>query len=170
MTRAVADDSEVLHSKHLQLETMGKQWLSTRGQLQVTSLRSGETELGPTTAYVVPTLPLGVDMALGLPLVLRHGCWIGRVANRMAVQLGPIKTVATEESTIVANAARPSAAKTAATEASAADVVSAVIDNCNFAAAFGEGCWNVRWKRKDGIKPHSTSRKVNYKIADEDHR
>ena len=65
---------------------MNMQRLSTQGQLA--SLRYGDIELGPLTAYVVPTLPFKVDVVLGLPLVLRHGCWIGRMANRVTVKFG----------------------------------------------------------------------------------
>ena len=88
VTKAVVGNFTVRQGNDLQLETMNMQRLATQGQLQLTSLRYGDIELGPLTAYVVPTLPFKVDVVLGLPLVLRHGCWIGKVANRVTVKWG----------------------------------------------------------------------------------
>ena len=65
-TKAVVGNFTVQQGNDLQLETMNIQHLSTQEQLQLTSLRYDDIELGPLTAYVV-------DVVLGLPLMLRHG-------------------------------------------------------------------------------------------------
>ena len=138
LTKAVVGNFTVRRENDLQLETMNMQHLSTQGQLQLASLRYGDIELGPLTAYVVPTLPFKVDVVLGLPLVLRHGCWIGKVANHVTVKWG------------------------------AAVVGMAPIIHRDFVASFHERHWTVRWKWKDGVRSQPAPHRLNYKIAEAD--
>ena len=56
-------------------------------------MRSGDVELSPLRAYVGPTLTLGVDLVMGLPLILHHGCWIGQIGGQSMVQWGTVDAV-----------------------------------------------------------------------------
>ena len=78
VTKAVVENFTVQQGNDLQLETMNMQHLSTQGQLQLTSLRYGDIELGPLTAYVVPTLPFKVDIVLGLSLYCAMDAGLGK--------------------------------------------------------------------------------------------
>ena len=129
VAKAVVGNFTVQQGNDLQLETMNMQRLSTQGQLQLTSLRYGDIELGPLTAYVVPTLPFKVDVVLGLPLVLRHGCWIGKVANRVTVKWGAP----------TAGAAAAGAAKAVAASVGAVVVGTTPIIHRDFVASFRKG-------------------------------
>ena len=80
----------MLHCKGLTLEIMNGQKLCTLGQVQLSSLRSGNLELGPVSAHVVPTLPSGADVVLGLSLLLRHGCWMGCINGHPSVRWGAL--------------------------------------------------------------------------------
>ena len=70
------------------LETMNGQHIRTCGVVRLASVRCGDLELGPFNAHVVSTLPRGVEMVIGLPLLLDHGCWFGRVNGRPIARWG----------------------------------------------------------------------------------
>ena len=70
------------------LETMNGQQFWTQGWTHLSSLCIANTELGPVRAHVVPTLPFGVDIVIGLSLMLRHGCWIGKERGHVVVRWG----------------------------------------------------------------------------------
>lgn len=87
----VAAKNIVTNDRDVQLETMSGQQLHTRGWVQLDSLCSANIELGPVKAYIVSSLPLGADIVIGLPLLLRVGCWIGEVNGQATVQWGTVK-------------------------------------------------------------------------------
>ena len=70
------------------LETMNGQQLWTQGWMHLSSLCIANTELSPIRAHVVPTLPFGVDIVIGLSFMLRHGCWIGKEHGHIVVWWG----------------------------------------------------------------------------------
>ncbi|MCH9663309.1 MAG: aspartyl protease family protein [Gammaproteobacteria bacterium] len=168
VAKAVVGNFTVRRGNELQLETMNMQRLPTQGQLQLTSLRCGDIELGPVTAYVVPSLPFKVDIVLGLPLVLRHGCWIGKVANRVTIQWGAATAGAASAGAATAGAASAGAVTADAALASAVTGGTAPINHRDFVASFRGGHWTVRWKWKDGAKPRAALHRLNYKIAEKD--
>jgi ribonuclease HI len=93
--KGVAGRKTVAHGPELRLETMTGQRFKTHGWVELRSLCSANMELGPVRAYVVPTLPFGVDVVIGLPLLLRHGCWFGKVHDKVMVRWGANTMLAT---------------------------------------------------------------------------
>ena len=71
----------VPYGNGIRLLTVGERYIQTQGWVRLTSVRSGNTEIGPLQAYVVFSLPLGVDLFICLPPMLRLGCWIGEVSG-----------------------------------------------------------------------------------------
>ena len=115
--------------KPVRLETMNGGQMETQGRVLLRSLKSGNKELGPVTAYVVPHLPLGVDIVLGLPLLRRHGCWIGEIKGKVDVRWGL---------GVVGLSADPVKHGSAST-----------IEDKDFVAWFEEGSWHMVWKWKE---------------------
>ena len=95
---------------------------------------------------MVPTLPFKVDVVLGLPLVLRHGCWIGKVANCVTVKWGAAMAGAAMVGTATVGAAAAGTAKVIAASVGAVVAGTVPIIHCDFVASFHKGHWTVRWK------------------------
>ena len=116
----------------MNLQTMNGQFLTTLGSVQLSSIVSDGMEIGPSTAHVVSTLPLGVDMVLGLSSILQYGCWIGRQGEGICVQWG-------------------SCADGIAAKLNAAQLK---IEDDDFVCCFSDGAWHVKWKWRKGAICH----------------
>ena len=87
------------------------------------SVVNNSAQLGPLSAYVLPSLPLDVDLVLGLDVILTHGLSVERGGG---VKFGPAEIV---------SAAVP-------------EVMSSIEDK-DFSAWFSQGFWSVRWNWKN---------------------
>ena len=70
---AVAARGYVYHEDSVLLETMEAKRIRTLGGCHVQSLLVGGCDLGPLNVQELQTLPLGVDVIVGLDVVLKHG-------------------------------------------------------------------------------------------------
>ena len=125
------------------LITMSSQKLKTKGWVRIGSLRHGSTELGPTEAKVVETLSFDVDVIIGLPIMLRHGLWIGVKDGKSELVWG---------------------GSAAAFERVDRDKERKIQDR-DFMAEFRDGAWAVQWNWRH--EPAVDSRRVVYKVPDD---
>ena len=124
------------------LITMSSQHLRTEGTIEIASLCHGTRELGPTKARVVEKLPFDVDFIIGLPIILKHGLWIGSNHGQRTVKWGGAMTCG--------------------------EVNSSEIDDHDFNAKFCNNIWTVKWKWRS--EPGSDLRPINYKISERDEK
>ena len=60
-------------NESIELETMERRALRTRGVVRLLSLTCDGVELGPVNAHIVSMLPLNVDLVIGLDVIARVG-------------------------------------------------------------------------------------------------
>lgn len=105
----------------VRLETMNRSVVEAQSVVHFSSvLFEDEYELGPVDAFVAPTLPTGVEMVLGLDVILRHG---------MSISV---------EGGVVFHSRQALACSEVPHEA--------VIEDEDFRAEFRDGRWEVGWK------------------------
>jgi len=163
------------------LITMSSQKLVTQGRVQLTSLLHQNKELGPMDARVVSKLPLGVDMILGLPVMLRVGCWIGQVNGKHTVRWGQtldgnssITSAAGVSSHSVTRAKLPSRRsgenatdrEQTGPESVKPSTRSTSIKDVDFNVDFRGNEWVVRWNWK--CDPPKQEKSINYHVAEKD--
>ena len=106
-------------------------------------------ELGPMKAYVLPSLPMGVEMVIGLDLVLKHGLTVGHSNG--------------------CSKADPSGVTLGAASIGVGYLLKSLkVEDSDFEANFSDGKWVVKWKWKEGNFPISQLDQRNYCVAKED--
>lgn len=115
---------EVLSSS-LNLETMERRTLRTRGVVTLSSLRCDEVELGPVAAHVVSTLPQNVEMVIGLDIIARAGLSVRTGRFGVEVEFGRGR---------IASAGRAKRLQ---------------VDDVDFSAWFDGDRWTIKWVWKD---------------------
>lgn len=115
----------------IKLETMSGSTIETRESVRLCSLRTDNcVELGPVQAFVLPDLPLAVDLVIGLDLISKFGLTISPNGKDADV-IFHMKNVSLC--------------------ADHADNVVSVIDDDDFRAEFKSGHWVVEWKYDKAI-------------------
>ena len=121
-------------SQMVSLELMDGRSLVTRGAVCMRSVLTEDgVELGPVEAQVVPSLPAGVDVVLGLDIIYKTGLTISPGTEANPVSFKPHHTGLSVTPTY-------------------SDDPVKVIHDPDFLAEFSDGEWSVRWT----WKPHQS--------------
>ena len=126
------------------LETMDRRMVRTQGGFVIGSLVVEDKELGNHPVQVVNKLPLGVDLILGLDIVIEFGMQVTKVGGRIRVSFRTGEVSATKWNPMVA-------ADTALTAQVTAEEVK--LSDTDYKARFDKGRWIVRWKWKNDQAP-----------------
>ena len=139
------------------LEMMNRTVICTHGSVLLESVQLGDSELGPLRAQVIGCLPGGVEMVLGLDVILRHGLRVVQQEREVVVEFGsvePGKIAGMEGKTVAANATRMPVLPVEGKADLAAE---------DFKAWFSGGHWSMRWRWK-GEPPTSPVRPRSYHV------
>ena len=162
-------DRHWLQDKPLQLEMANGQMIATQGRVNFESVICDGVELGSLEAHVVPCLPCGVQVVIGLPLMLRHGCWIGEMNGQTIVRWGPKVSsgVAVDIFAVVDSRVKEVDATVPGHQLTTAMSDSRLeVEDKDYLAWFEDGVWNVKWKWRPGCLPMNGNRKC-YSIKEE---
>lgn len=117
-----------LSRDRVRLETIDGGIVHTKGSVSLKSVSVDGVELGVVKAFVLPSLPLGVGLVLGLDVILQFGLTVRRVDDgQVSVMFGGSSPV---KSALVAVQERESLS----------------IEDEDFEATLDRGRWTVRWK------------------------
>ena len=125
----------------LRLETMSGETVALKSAVELVSVRDiNRFELGPAAAYIVESLPLGVDMVLGLDTIARVGLKVSEYEGQYLLEFG------TDSKNLIALSPEVS------------DAVGAFhnplsIADKDFSATFNGLHWVVKWVWKTASAP-----------------
>ena len=148
------------------LETMNGNRLKTLGSCHVDSLVVGGKELGPRKVQVLQSLPLRVDVILGLDLVLDHGLRVFSSTGSVQVQFAPDsqfvsrrlgEAFSSQDSALVGNANEASESKLRQ---------SLKVCDKDFTANFDGAHWTVSWRWSQN--PPVCCKRPNYIVPEAD--
>ena len=136
-----------------------KQWSFRRGRVRLTTVSGdytwtigvamlhhvviGGTNLGNVEAHVVEQLPAGVDLLVGLLVLIKHGCWIGSRGGQTVLQFGPDKK--TQGRGPLGCTVTDKQTKKGANHME-------VVDE-DFKARFRDGRWHMEWCWREESRP-----------------
>lgn len=139
------------------LETMDGKSIRTRGKALVKSMVMAGKQLGPRIVQVMQSLPLDVDLVIGLDMVLDHGLVVTSTGGGVRVDLG-------RGSQPVGQAGGRCEAALAGNKTQMSDMISKCrVSDKDFEATFDGGKWTMKWKWKTDNPSLSCSR-PNYKV------
>lgn len=127
------------------LETMNGNRLQTLGSCHVDSLVVGEKDLGPRKVQVLHSLPLGVDVILGLDLVLDHGLRVFSSAGNVQVQFASDFQPALRKQREACSSEYSVLAGNLNETSESGSRQSLKVCDKDFAATFGGAHWTVSW-------------------------
>lgn len=145
-------------SEKIRLVTMGGDVVSSSRSVYLQSVDFEGKNLGPFKAYVVPFLPLSVDMVIGMDVISVHGLTISGRDDKGGLRLLFGKGIG--------GASVASCPKEEIICTDENDKKFCEIDDPDFVARFRNGRWEVAWKWKNDQRVGSLfSRNI---ISDED--
>ncbi len=86
LVRAAVVGGKWMRGDSVLLETMDGKTIRTLGSAWVESLAASGTELGPLKVQVMRSLPLGMDIIIGLDVVLMHGLMVTTLGGQVKVK------------------------------------------------------------------------------------
>ena len=141
----VVEDSNY-RKKTMSLETINSGVVTTLGSVVFDSILVNDFEIGPVEAHVVSSLPLNVDVVLGLEHILRHGL-------SLTVGKGEVDTKFGGDA-VFGGAQKCTKKQNAKIKLEDEDVE----------AWFDGRSWTVRWNWRDGCAPPVNVNRPNYKV------
>ena len=146
---AVSGWRRLMSRSRVKLITMSGATMWTEGMVTVTARTVAGYEFGPLELHVTKSLPGDVDLILGLPTMLQHGCCIAQRDGRLVVEWGaqPRSCLGGEHGTAKANGP-------------------AMVQDRDFKAEFRSGAWHVSWCWREGQRPPAGG-VFNYKVQEE---
>ena len=143
------------------LEMMDWSRIKTRGSVQLQSIRIGDQELGPLQAQVLHTPPGGVDIVLGLDIVLQHGLVVVVKDNKIKVQMGNVLVVDQAQKKLHQDGDQRKQMLNAPLR-----VQPWSLEAEDFQAWFQDGHWTMKWQWKDW-PPAGKTQVCNYKVPED---
>lgn len=141
------------------LETMNAV-VRTLGSVHISSMVVSGRQVGPRDVQVLRTLPLGVDVIVGLDVVAEFGLSVtAGEGGSMIVKLGREVMADGRHQCMVAGFA-------ASEDKTGSEPVVQVQDS-DYCARFVDGKWEAAWEWKEGVGPKICSR-PNYDVPKED--
>ena len=147
-------------NEQISLVTMGGGVVSSSRSVYLRSVEFEGKNLGPVKAYIVPFLPLNVDMVIGMDVISVHGLTISGYDDKGGLRLlfgngvGGASLGSSPEENII--------------HAGENDEKTCKIDDPDFVAQFKDGRWEVAWKWKNDHRVGSlSSRNI---VSDEDRK
>mgnify|MGYP003396821428 FL=1 len=154
---------ELRGGKMLQLQMANGRILETCRRIQFKAVSCDGVELGAVEAYVVPRLPTGVDMIVGLPVISRMGCWIGEINGVLSIRFGAAKNPSYVAATMSVGVESGKLAKAPDERNRYAKLE---IEDDDFKAWLSNGIWNIAWKWREGANPVGRGRS-GYRVKEE---
>jgi hypothetical protein len=141
------------------LETMGESRIRTSGSCRIRSLIiDGGKELGPCEVQVLKTLPMHMDIIVGLDVVLKHGLTVSASGEHIKVEVGGTERIQATETN--------QAGTQPALVCGGSDTTITVADD-DHEVQFVKGQWIARWRWSE-TKPVLSCGKPNYSIPPAD--
>ncbi|MCH9662250.1 MAG: retroviral-like aspartic protease family protein, partial [Gammaproteobacteria bacterium] len=140
------------------LAMMDSSQICTQGSVLLKSVRVDGRELGPVRAQVLGIPPSGVDLVLGLDVIMRHGLVVGCEYGSAKVWFGSAKPCGDQDD-LDRQRDEPVAVQAVVREGQRLHELGAD----DFGAWFEGGHWTAEW-RWDGAPPVGRTRRHNYKV------
>jgi transposase InsO family protein len=159
---------------------MGGRLIKTRGKARVESMVVEGLELGPRMVQIMQSLPMEVDVIVGLDIVLQYGLVVGSNESRVMVQFGnKIGERSDAQAAFVSVKGHQREERIGKVEQSASagrlsqmeQTVGGVIEvhDTDFHASFDQGRWTAAWRWKGNEPPRVCGKpRPNYKVPEED--
>ena len=149
----------------VELEIMSGGTVRAEGVVVLDQVLIGTNSLqvGPVEAYVVPRLPLDLDVIVGLDVILRFGLRIP--ANN--TNYGEIELTPGVDPPVVLPKVTCAAQENVSIDASQSEPTQIRIEDVDFITTFHNKEWTVKWMWKNGPPPQN-SRRGNYAVPEKD--
>lgn len=163
----------VVEKCKVSLTVMNCNEMEITGRVTLRKVVVGDSDIGPIEAHVLEKLPLGLDLIVGLDVIMREGLCISRSSEDMkrpVVKLGCQTAIdnvqCMDQQWGHSGVSCDSKVGNVGSHVSGSEV-EVVIQDPDFETKFHDGDWVVGWRWKSGPPPLN-DRRANYKVPDED--